>query len=998
MTESEMFCVKLTVLSLCVLSALFSLAEMPTTRYGAQIYRKHRVDTPPPTLKLPDNWRLIEGDEGVTGCDRRLYYFTVETDGTAVPPPTVAVSWPGVEISSVGGAREVKMTEDGVVLTPTAKTGGACYITAVRDGAILLGAHHHVEGAQHGSYAGRPLPWTQIRASDNWRAACRAMFKAAGIATFDDTDGADIRLFGFDSNYPNHHVDYPEHFHVMLAWDGWARNNVGHYILDGTGLITKNEFHSIGEIKGGLPKGVYIHKLGETTNYVGPKGRTCFSLETLRDGKGVILHKPGTNVVWRIYSEHPDQSVMMEMRNGQDGGWVLQGRYSVTDDTEKGEYVIKCEEKGTIRKTVVSYNRDTGGLLSVKNSGEVQADRFSLDTSALSVEVRRDTLALTVKDRRTGRVWETFMPKSRPPRYSVRTCEADNNQIRLEVTDVKTQDELSIVYRLDNKSPSEFTVTVSGKGALSESVIYPCPLAGRKGDMMILPLSEGFRLPMYEKTMVIWGPRMWESAMSMAFFGVEEDATGAGWMGIAETRNDARVEIFNADGKPVAIGPAWEPERGQYGYPRTMRYVFFDKGGYVAMAKRYRKTAEEQGLVKTFREKAKSRPSIDRLVGAANIWYFPTKGEPSPANMARELKAAGIDRFLWSQYASATNVAQITAMPGVLAGRYDCYRDIYPPDQDAKRRLGEMEADICRNSDAGRNAAIWNSADSNDLRKAWGYTGKDGKKHYCIAQCTLCQPANVRRHVAWELERIPFTSRFIDVATAIGAEECENPAHPMTRTQSRAAICEELRILGDEFGLVVGSEQGIDFAVPYCDYFEGMLCPSRCRMPHGRPGAHRPDIFREGLNPTNVTPEEISRVVTYNLGEKYRIPLFELVFHDCCCAHWFWYDYSNRPICFWAKRDLFNVLYGTAPMYVFDYRHWSEYKEMFVKSYRRVCPVARRAGYSRMTDHRVLTPDRSVQRSEFADGTVVTVNFGATPYLLEDGTELAPMDSHVTSK
>ena len=85
-------------------------------------------------------------------------------------------------------------------------------------------------------------------------------------------------------------------------------------------------------------------------------------------------------------------------------------------------------------------------------------------------------------------------------------------------------------------------------------------------------------------------------------------------------------------------------------------------------------------------------------------------------------------------------------------------------------------------------------------------------------------------------------------------------------------------------------------------------------------------------------------------------------------------------------------------MYVFDYRHWSEYKEMFVKSYRRVCPVARRTGYSRMTDHRVLTPDRSVQRSEFADGTVVTVNFGATPYRLEDGTELAPMDSHVTSK
>ena len=53
----------LPVFSLCALAALLSYAEAPkTTRYGAQIYRKHRVDTPPPTLKLPDNWRLIEDD------------------------------------------------------------------------------------------------------------------------------------------------------------------------------------------------------------------------------------------------------------------------------------------------------------------------------------------------------------------------------------------------------------------------------------------------------------------------------------------------------------------------------------------------------------------------------------------------------------------------------------------------------------------------------------------------------------------------------------------------------------------------------------------------------------------------------------------------------------------------------------------------------------------------------------------------------------------------
>lgn len=43
-----------------------------------------------------------------------------------------------------------------------------------------------------------------------------------------------------------------------------------------------------------------------------------------------------------------------------------------------------------------------------------------------------------------------------------------------------------------------------------------------------------------------------------------------------------------------------------------------------------------------------------------------------------------------------------------------------------------------------------------------------------------------------------------------------------------------------------------------------------------------------------------------------------------------------------------------------------------------------------MTDHCDLTADRNVQRSTFADGTVVTVNFGSAPFRLEDGTDLPP--------
>ena len=97
----------------------------------------------------------------------------------------------------------------------------------------------------------------------------------------------------------------------------------------------------------------------------------------------------------------------------------------------------------------------------------------------------------------------------------------------------------------------------------------------------------------------------------------------------------------------------------------------------------------------------------------------------------------------------------------------------------------------------------------------------------------------------------------------------------------------------------------------------------------------------------------------------------------------------------WDKRDLFNVLYGTPPMFMFERPLWAKLKDRFVASYRNTCEVARAAGYSEMTDHRFLTPDRDVQQTVFANGVTVTVNFGPKPYALPDGTEIKSLGYHV---
>ncbi|HLH55077.1 MAG TPA: glycoside hydrolase, partial [Verrucomicrobiae bacterium] len=229
-----------------------------------------------------------------------------------------------------------------------------------------------------------------------------------------------------------------------------------------------------------------------------------------------------------------------------------------------------------------------------------------------------------------------------------------------------------------------------------------------------------------------------------------------------------------------------------------------------------------------------------------------------------------------------------------------------------------------------------------------------------------------------------YLCRFIDTTTAAPWNECYSPVHPMTRSESRKWKMELLRYISSDNKLVTGSETGHDAAVPFVDYFEGMLSLGPYRVPDA--GRRMSEIW------TNV-PEVVAK---FQLGHKYRLPLWELVYHDCVVAHWYWGDYNNKLPALWDKRDLFNVLYGTAPMFMFDSRMWHESKARFAQSYRNTCPQARRFGYEEMIDHRFLTPNRDVQQTRFADGSGVVVNFSTEDFQLPDGRSVPPMSYLVT--
>lgn len=513
---------------------------------------------------------------------------------------------------------------------------------------------------------------------------------------------------------------------------------------------------------------------------------------------------------------------------------------------------------------------------------------------------------------------------------------------------------------LDAGSPHEFTVELEGEGRFGEDFAWPPPFLTRAGDRLIVPRGEGFGYPVDEPHNGMRGLKAYAGhGLSMAFFGVTEDKSGAGWMAILETADDVSVFTDRYRKSFWVAGPAWEPQKGSWGYKRKIRYVFFDGGGHVAMCRRYRRYAESLGRVVTFAEKARRRPHVMKLPGSANVWLLDGKGVDRAA-LVREMVAAGFDRILWSSGGSDRDVRGLRKIPGVLVSRYDVYQDVMDPSRkDEYARVLPTLVQEAFPHDINRAGPA-----SADWRRGWRERAKDGTNRIALAMiCDSRALPYARRRISSELKHRPYDTRFIDTVTASAWFECLHPDHPMTRTESREWRMRLLDLVSGEFGLVCGSETGHDAAVPFCDYFEGMMSPCPYRFPGG------------GQCPEPESAPVPPLTEKYQVGERYRLPLWELVYHDCAVATWFWGDFSNKVPAVWEKRDLFNALYGTSPMYCFSIADWRRDRERFVRSFRRATESARSTAGARMTDHVILSPDRSVQRTEFSNGVKVTVDF-----------------------
>lgn len=483
-------------------------------------------------------------------------------------------------------------------------------------------------------------------------------------------------------------------------------------------------------------------------------------------------------------------------------------------------------------------------------------------------------------------------------------------------------------------------------------------------DATVIPAMQGMLLPRSWPNKVYLYDRMtYGRGLYMPWWGYEIGKTSA--VLILETPDDAGCQMEHPAGGPTLMETVWVHSLGKLGYTRRARIAFFDEGDYVALAKRYRRYVIETGRFVSLKEKIARSPIVGQLIGTpvvhTSILYhtqpessYYDKSDPSKNHVlvtfdarAEELKklaAKGVKRAYvhldgWG-FRGYDNFHPDILPPCPEAGGFDGMKRF----GDACDELGYIFAIHDQYRDYYLDAAsyderhtIMNENGSRPFESTW-----PGGRQSIL--CSSFAPGYVKRnHRALLDHGIKVKGAYLDVFAVVPPDECYNPEHPVTR-----ADC--LRYRGECFDLVraqlgvASSEEPADWAVPHLD------------LVHHGPYPLDPN---PGKGPAMGIP----------------VPLFNLVYHDAIILPWT----PSATKGGWGIPDAdsgyLHCLLNAGIPYLSLNPDKDELQRM-----RTMCALHKRVGLLEMTNHEFLDSSHRRQRSTFADGTTVTVDFDSGEY------------------
>lgn len=430
------------------------------------------------------------------------------------------------------------------------------------------------------------------------------------------------------------------------------------------------------------------------------------------------------------------------------------------------------------------------------------------------------------------------------------------------------------------------------------------------------------------------------------------------WWGLTDLERGLAVRLDTFRNPDTRSGP---DDSTVYAFPMRLHYDFIATGGYVALARLYRDYfLAAHPEMQPLRDRVAKRPPVGMLKDGVYV-YFWGDNPADDLKLVTEMKAAGIDRGL-----------------AVFYGKHPIDRALF----DGIKKLGWVPGSYHMPTGnlfrVGRrgwpNAILTGRLEADRLRRQSNPKGWE----------RICAKFQLPRWMekAKGLITSYGTQLFYFDTLVVQLAPCLSPRHPSTieeNQQARLELAQETQ----ELGTVVGSGEGVSptWALPGLDFYEGLMSLRTYADPNLKipSGGYNTDLG-----------DSYAADAAFILDEKRRIPLYELAFHDYVAGTWVWRDtnFQSRPFAW--KKDLFNILYGTMPMWHINRELWESHKAEYVESYRAILSVRSLIGFARMTGHGWLTPDRSVQYTDWEGGQRVIVNFGSRPYEVRDRTTVAP--------
>ncbi len=506
------------------------------------------------------------------------------------------------------------------------------------------------------------------------------------------------------------------------------------------------------------------------------------------------------------------------------------------------------------------------------------------------------------------------------------------------------------------------------------SLCFPTPVASAS---LVLPCGTGewLREPLPNFCRRIH--RFYGHDLRMRWFGgIVDEATGRGWVAIMH-RGHADAGVMHAG---CATAPVWLKSLGQWRGQRIVRYVF-TRDGYVGMAAAFRQWAMDNGLFVSLADKTETRPHLANLIGGRKISILLSKphyratyenqwqpvpdwaaSEPDGPYVATTFNQA---REILEDAHKAGWYRGLAQLPGWSHGGWDDqFPDAWPPEP-ALGSVADFEAlvrmpdpvvpglldnyaDIYRQSPSYPHGILLR-ADGTRLRGGIWSGGQCQLLDYGQVMNKMKQ--NVAHYLAHGVRAV-----YLDTNNAVQLYENHDPDHRMTRAEDEAHRTAMLGYLAHQ-GLITGSEVGCDFGVPVVDW------------------APNPSRHTTGVS----------------------VPLWALVFHD---AHLGFSaalgldPHDARPP---QPDDMSRFQRGMLALLVNGLHlthirvtavNWSRIRPM-VGACSEFDAWMQRIGGEAMVDHAFLDDDRTVERSTYASGAHVTVNFGERNWQGEDGV-LAP--------